>query len=162
MNFRKIASNKHVDMRKIENFVRSKGKTAAFRKPCKNFKIVDEILTYKEKRWVIFDNDRKTLNLGTTLFYRQFSTHLRHLNCKESKPFRESLGSTYFPKEYLLSRKKTSPRNIYFLWNYDWRVAYNYGDTGAIFKQKGPSCKKKELHVNSTSNTFHRKYENFD
>ena len=50
MNFRKMASNKHVDMRKIENFVRSKGKTATFRKHCKNFKIIDEILTYKEKR----------------------------------------------------------------------------------------------------------------
>ena len=57
-------------MRKIENFVRSKGKTAAFRKPCKNFKIVDEILTYKGKKGVIFDNDRKILNLSTTLFYR--------------------------------------------------------------------------------------------
>ena len=45
-----MASNKHVDMRKIENFVRSKGKTATFRKHCKNFKIIDEILTYKEKR----------------------------------------------------------------------------------------------------------------
>ena len=70
MNFRKIASNKHVDMRKIENFVRSKGKTATFRKPCKNFKIVDEILTYKGKIWVIFDNDRKNLNHNITLFYR--------------------------------------------------------------------------------------------
>ena len=45
-----MASNRHVDMRKIENFVRSKGKTATFRIPCKNFKIFDEILTYKEKR----------------------------------------------------------------------------------------------------------------
>ena len=50
MNFRKMASNKHVDMRKIENFVRSKGKTATFRKHCKKLKIIDEILTYKEKR----------------------------------------------------------------------------------------------------------------
>ena len=65
-----MASNKHVDMRKIENFVRSKGKTATFRKPCKNFKIVDEILTYKGKIWVIFDNDRKNLNHNITLFYR--------------------------------------------------------------------------------------------
>ena len=30
-----------------------------------------------------------------------------------------------------------------------------------IFKQKGISCKKTELHVNSTSNVFQRKYENF-
>ena len=58
---RKMASNKHVDLRKIENVVRSKGKTANFWKPCKNFKIVDEILRYKGKRWVIFDNYRKFL-----------------------------------------------------------------------------------------------------
>ena len=54
----------------MENFVRSKEKTANFRKPCKKFKIVDEILTYKGKGWVIFDNDRKVLNHNTTLFYR--------------------------------------------------------------------------------------------
>ena len=60
--FRMIASNKHLDLRKIVHFVRSKGKTAHFRKPCKSFKIVDEILTCKGKRWVIFDNDRKILN----------------------------------------------------------------------------------------------------
>ena len=45
-----MASNKHVDMRKIKNFVRSKRKTATFRKHCKNFKIIDEILTYRERR----------------------------------------------------------------------------------------------------------------
>ena len=28
---------------------------------------------------------------------------------------------------------------------------------GAIFKQKGPSRKKKEFHVNSNSNTFQKK-----
>ena len=65
-----MASNKQVDLRKIENFVRSRGKTANFRKPCKNFKIADEILAYKGKRRVIFDNDRKNLNHNTTLFYR--------------------------------------------------------------------------------------------
>ena len=64
-----MASNKHVDMRKTENFVRSKGKTATFRKPCINFEIVDEILRHKGKRWVIFDTDKKVLNLSTTLFY---------------------------------------------------------------------------------------------
>ena len=37
-------------MRKTENFVKSKEKTATFRKLCKNFKIVDEIVTYKGKR----------------------------------------------------------------------------------------------------------------
>ena len=40
-----MASNEHVDLRKIENFVRSKEKTANFLKPCKNFKIVHEIIT---------------------------------------------------------------------------------------------------------------------
>ena len=34
--------------------------------------------------------------------------------------------------------------------------------TGTNFKQKGPSCQKKELQVNSTANTFQRKYENVD
>ena len=62
-----MASIKHVDLRKIVK--ESKGKTANFRKPCKNFKIVDEILGYKGKRWVIFDNDRKILNHNTTPFY---------------------------------------------------------------------------------------------
>ena len=60
--FRMIASNKHLDLSKIVNFIRSKGKTANFWKPCKSFKIIDEILTCKGKRWVIFDNDRKILN----------------------------------------------------------------------------------------------------
>ena len=71
INFRKIASNKQVDLRKIESFVRSKcfpedipkvkGKKANTRilKPLKSFKIFDGHLTYKEKRRVIFDNDRK-------------------------------------------------------------------------------------------------------
>ena len=54
-----MARKKHLDLRKIVNFVRSKGKIFTFRKPCKSFKIVDEILTCKGKRWVIFDNDRK-------------------------------------------------------------------------------------------------------
>ena len=58
-----MASNKHVDSRKIENIVRSKGKTANFRKTYKSFKIVDEILTQRGKKWVIFGN-------LTTLFYR--------------------------------------------------------------------------------------------
>ena len=45
-----MASNKHTELRKRENFVRSKGKTANFPKSCKDFKIVDEILAYKGKR----------------------------------------------------------------------------------------------------------------
>ena len=45
-----MACNKHVDLRRIENLVRSKGKIVNFRKTCKNFKIVDEILIYIGKR----------------------------------------------------------------------------------------------------------------
>ena len=67
-----MASNKCVDLRKIENSVRrkcypedilKKGKKANFRKSCETFKIVDGHLTYKGKRRVIFDNDRKFLIL---------------------------------------------------------------------------------------------------
>ena len=65
-----MASNKYVDLRKIKKFVRNKEKKANFRKTCKNFKTVDEVLTYKGKKWVIFDNERKNLNHNTTLFYR--------------------------------------------------------------------------------------------
>ena len=71
INFKMMASKKCVDLRKIENFVKSKycpeniskdkEKRANFRKSCRNFKIVDGHLSYKEKRRVIFDNDRKLL-----------------------------------------------------------------------------------------------------
>lgn len=60
MNFRKMTSNKHFDLRKIEKNVRSnydpentskvKGKKANLRKPCKNFKIVYQHLTSKRKK----------------------------------------------------------------------------------------------------------------
>ena len=69
INFRKAVSKKHVALRKIENFVRSKcypedmpkvkGKRANFRKPCKSLKIFDGCLTYKGKRMGIFGSDRK-------------------------------------------------------------------------------------------------------
>ena len=68
INFRKMACNKHVDLRRIENSVRSKGKADNFRKTCKNFKIIDEILIDIGKRWVIFDNDKKILNHNTLYF----------------------------------------------------------------------------------------------
>ena len=68
INFRNMASSKHVDLRKIES-KGSKEKTANFRKTCKNFEIVDEILAHKGKRWLIFDNDRKILNHSTIPFY---------------------------------------------------------------------------------------------
>ena len=97
------------------------------------------------------------------------------MNFKESKPFKyfnikipypvlfkKKFSEYLFSKGVLIRYEKTTPWNIYFLENYDWRVAYIYGDTGTIFKKKEISCKKKKLHVNSTSNTFNRKYENFD
>ena len=68
INFRKMACNKHVDLRRIENSVRSKGKAANSRKTCKNFKIIDEILIDIGKRWVISDNDKKILNHNTLYF----------------------------------------------------------------------------------------------
>lgn len=71
-NFREKASNKHYDLRKIENYVRGKCypediskdklKKANFRKSWKNFKIGHgHHLTTKGKRKVIFDNNRKLL-----------------------------------------------------------------------------------------------------
>ena len=45
-----MANNKHVELRKRENFVGSKGKAANFPKSCEDFKIVDETLAYKGKR----------------------------------------------------------------------------------------------------------------
>ena len=68
MYFRKTVSKKYIELRKIENFVRSKyypeimskvnGKRANFRQPCQSFKIIDRYLTYKRKRVVIFGTDR--------------------------------------------------------------------------------------------------------
>ena len=71
-----MASIEDVNLTKIENFARSKyypediskdkGKRANFRKFCKNFKIVEWHLTYKEKTGgggggVIFGNNSKLL-----------------------------------------------------------------------------------------------------
>ena len=61
-----MASNEHVDFRKIENFVRSKGKTN-FRKPCKNFKIVDEIGTEETKLY----EKRTPHELTSNTFHRK-------------------------------------------------------------------------------------------
>ena len=71
MIFRKMRSNKYVDLRKIENLVRSKcysedipkdkRKKTNFRKYCKNIKIVHGHLKYKWRERVIFNNDRKLL-----------------------------------------------------------------------------------------------------
>ena len=63
-----MASNKHFELGKIENFVRikchpedkpkDKRKKANFRKLCKYFEIVDSHLTFKRMK---FDNDRTIL-----------------------------------------------------------------------------------------------------
>ena len=59
---------KHVDLNSIENYIRNKtypekikdkGLKSNFRKSCKYFSIADGHLTYKEKRRVIFENNRK-------------------------------------------------------------------------------------------------------
>ena len=43
-----------------------------------------------------------------------------------------------------------------------FKGVYIYGHIETICKQKGPGNKKKELHKNSNSNIFQRKYENFN
>ena len=63
-----MASNKHVDLRKIENFVRSKENRTNFRKPCKNFKIVDQHLTSKGKEgWHLTMIEKITIALYFTV-----------------------------------------------------------------------------------------------
>jgi len=59
---------KHVNLKAVEEFVRNKnypesiakdkGKKSNFRKACKHFSIVDGDLMYKEKRRVVFEEDR--------------------------------------------------------------------------------------------------------
>ena len=71
MNFRKMTSNKHFGLRKIEKNVRSnyypentskvKGKKSNLRKSCKNFKIVYQHLTSKRKKGWLLENDRELL-----------------------------------------------------------------------------------------------------
>ena len=60
--------SKHVDLKSIENYVRNnkypdlmkeKGLKRNFRKACVHFSLVDGHLTYKSKRRVIYENERK-------------------------------------------------------------------------------------------------------
>ena len=60
--------SKHVDLKSIENYVRNnkypdlmkeKGLKRNFRKACAHFSLVDGHLTYKSKRRVIYENERK-------------------------------------------------------------------------------------------------------
>ena len=60
----------HVDLKAVEEFLRNKtypkgilkdkGTKSNFRKACKNFSIVNGDLTYKEKRRVVFEVERRT------------------------------------------------------------------------------------------------------
>ena len=64
INFRKMVSNKQDDLGKIDiilKIYRQIKQRASFRKPSKNFKIIDGHLAYKGKRRVMFDNDREFL-----------------------------------------------------------------------------------------------------
>ena len=86
-NYRKMASNERVDLTKIENIIRSKcyhediskdkGKKANFIKSYKNFKIVEGHVIFKEKRRVIFDNDRKFLMPQYHSILPYSNTHLK-------------------------------------------------------------------------------------
>ena len=71
MIFTEMRSNKYVDLKKIENFVRTKcysedipkdkRKKTNFGKYSKNIKIVHGHLTYKWRERIIFNNHRKFL-----------------------------------------------------------------------------------------------------
>ena len=110
-----MASNKHVDLSKIDYFVGSKcypediskdkGNKANFTKSYKDFKIADRRLAYKS------------------------------LNCKPSKPFKcfnqtmpysflfiRKFKKYLFPKRALIYQVKRTPGSIYFLGNYDWGI----------------------------------------
>ena len=54
---------------KWKDISKDEEKRANFRKSCMNFKIVDEHLAYKEKRRMIFDNDRKLNTTNNTQYY---------------------------------------------------------------------------------------------
>ena len=116
IDFRRMVRNKHVDLKKIVKFVRSKwylehtskdkGKKANFIKSCKNFKVTDgHHLTYKGERRVIADNENTALPFYFTVI--QYSFTIFELQ-QYLIPFflQESLESTYLPKEYLFTRKK--------------------------------------------------------
>ena len=66
---------------------KDKGKKDNFRKPCKNFKIVDGHLTCKWKKKVIFDYDGKTIimhdlheGLGDDLRANTLAAHREHVS----------------------------------------------------------------------------------
>ena len=114
INFREMASNKHFDLRKIENYVRSKCypediskdklKKANFRKSWKNFKIGHgHHLTNNGKRKVIFDNNRKLLIPQYHSILPKSNIHLRCLNCQQSKSFKCS--NKAIPHFFLFTRK---------------------------------------------------------
>ena len=124
-----MANNKHIDFRKIKNFVRSKsypedisknkGKKANFGKSSKNFKIIDGHLTYKGKRRVINETFNTTMRLYLTLFKYLFTK----FELKANKSFKyfnitilhyflftRKIREYLFPKGVLIYQENTTTR----------------------------------------------------
>ena len=124
-----MANNKHIDFRKIKNFVRSKsypedisknkGKKANFGNSSKNFKIIDGHLTYKGKRRVINETFNTTMRLYLTLFKYLFTK----FELKANKSFKyfnitilhyflftRKIREYLFPKGVLIYQENTTTR----------------------------------------------------
>ena len=71
-NYRKMASNEHVDLTKIENIIRSK----CYHEDISKDKGKRHVI-FKEKRRVIFDNDRKFLMPQYHSILPYSNTHLK-------------------------------------------------------------------------------------
>ena len=124
-----MANNKHIDLRKIRNFVRrksypediskNKGKKANFGNSSKNFKIIDGHLTYKGKRSVINETFNTTMRLYLTLFKYLFTKFELQAN-KSFKYFNitilhyflftRKIRKYLFPKGVLIYQENTTTR----------------------------------------------------
>ena len=92
INFTRTASNQHISLRKIVNFVRSKcypenisknnGKKANCRKSCQNFKIIEKLKRGDMMKNLLIDNDGKLLIPQYHSIFLESNTHLRSLNSK--------------------------------------------------------------------------------
>ena len=67
-----------------KGFLKDKGKKINFRKACKNFSIVNGDLMYKEKRRVVFEEERRTAiihdvheGIGDNSMAKAFAAHRR-------------------------------------------------------------------------------------
>ena len=112
----------HVDLKAVEEFLRNKtypkgilkdkGKKSNFRKPCKNFSIVNGDLMYKEKWRVVFEVVLEVVLLLTNSFRRKFGIFKLPQTWFGVKrwllwPIIETLyekGSRYFPRQYLFTK----------------------------------------------------------